>query len=372
MTLLSLIVLVVWLLVLARTVVNLLFLRRIAPAPAHAEPLVSVIIPARDEERTIERTVEAMLAQTWPALEIIVVDDRSKDATPAILERLAAGAAGRLRVVGGAEPPTGWLGKPWALAQGSAVAHGELFLFVDADVIYAPAAVAAAVAHLETRGLSMVALVPRIEMVGFWENVMMTNLGMVLFTAVTLPVANRSSIPFLAFGGGPGNLVRRSAYERAGGHEALRDAVVDDVRLARIVRRSGGRTEMARADHLVSIRMYHGAEEIIAGFTKNAFAALHRSYLASAVILVLGVVLHLLPYALALRGMPTAMVTVAVITATRLVLFRSLGYRLDNALLAHPLMVISWLWILLRSVWITGIRRRLTWRGRYYDAGRMG
>jgi hypothetical protein len=245
---------------------------------------------------------------------------------------------------------------------------GELLLFVDADVIYEPDAVAAAVTHLQARDLPMLSLLPRFAMRGFWENVAMPNLGFFVVTMLPLWLSNRSRIPLLGVGAGTGNLIRRAGYDAIGGHVALRDSVVDDVALARLVRRGGGRTEIARADDLVSVRMYEGLGEIVRGFTKNGFAVVGRSYLAIIVFLGLGFVVHVLPFALALAGDPLSIAAVVVLTLTRAILFASLGYRLDSAVFGHLPMLAVWFYIMVRSVWYTGIRRQLLWRGRTYDA----
>jgi len=358
-------ILAVWLISLGRTIVNLLLVPRLrVRAVPPGAPLVSVIIPARDEERSIERTVRAFLAQTWPALEIVVVNDRSVDATGGILAGIADP---RLVVLDNEEPPPGWLGKPWALHQGSLRAHGELLLFVDADVLYEPDAVAAAVTHLQDRDVPMLSLFPHFVLRGFWEHVVMPNLGFFAFSSLPLWLSNRSRIPLLGIGAGTGNLIRRADYDAIGGHVALQDAVVDDVGLARLARRHGRRTEVARAEDFLSVRMYEGLGEIVRGFTKNAFATVGRSYAAMAVLAVLAVATHVLPYVLACMGDAIAMAIIAVITLTRLVLFVPLRYGVVNALLAHPLMIAVWGWILLRSTWYTGVRRQLQWRGRTYD-----
>ncbi|MDQ3282426.1 MAG: glycosyltransferase [Acidobacteriota bacterium] len=361
----SQLVLIVWLLTLGRTIVNLLLVPRLRHRTPRATPLLSVIIPARDEERTIERTVRAMLAQSYPTLELIVVNDRSTDATAAILASIDDP---RLIVVNGVEPPYGWLGKPHALHLGASHAKGELLLFVDADVIYAPHAVEAAVAHIEGRDVALLTLFPCFEMRGFWEHVVMPNLSTFAFSFLPIWLTNRSRFRLLAIGGGTGNLVTREAYEKSGGHTALADAVIDDVGLARLMRRSGRRTEIVRADDDVHVRMYHGLREIVEGFTKNAFVAFNRSYLVALLFLPVAVAVHILPYVLALFGNPYAIAIVAVIALTRLILFTSLRYGVINALFAHPLMIGVWCWIMLRSIWYTGIRRQVHWRGRTYDS----
>lgn len=367
MRVLNSIILVLWIVALLRTILNLASIHRLRVRMPARTPLVSVIIPARDEEASIGDTVRALLAQTYPSIEVIVVNDRSTDSTAAILDSIDDP---RLLTLTGEEPPAGWLGKPWALHQGTLRASGELFLFVDADVVYQPPAVAAAMARLEDSGAEMISLFPRLGMKGFWEHIAMPNLAVFAFMVMDLWLANRSRHPLLAVGGGPGNLVRREAYHAAGGHEALRDAVVDDVALARLIRRSGRRTEVVRADGFVYVRMYRGLREIVEGFTKNCFATFGRSYLLAFVLFILSIVLHVYPYFAALTGDAAAIATVVLISITRLILFQSLGYRLDNAIFGNPLMVLLWMWILVRSTWITGIRRQLHWRGRMYDASR--
>jgi hypothetical protein len=254
--------------------------------------------------------------------------------------------------------------------QGSLRARGELLLFIDADVLYEPEAVGSAVAKIEERGVPMLTLTPHVEMHGFWEHVMMPQLAVFAFTLMPLWLVNRTRIAALALGGGTGNLVRRADYDACGGHVALRDAVVDDIGLGRLFRRNGRRTEVIVANDFISVRMYHGLGEIVRGFTKNAFAVAGRSYVVTLIVLLLGVVFHLLPYALAILGDPISLVSVCLISLTRVVLFSSLRYRLDSALLGHPLMMVVWAYIMLRSLWLTGIRREIEWRGRTYDASR--
>lgn len=364
---LALVILIAWVLALGRTILNIRLMPRLAPRPLVRTPMVSIIVPARDEERSIERTVRGLLAQTYPAFELIVVNDRSVDATGAILASIDDS---RLVVLTGEEPPDGWLGKPWALHQGSLRARGELLLFVDADVVYEPEALSAMVAAFQNEDIALLSVLPHLEVRGFWENVIMPNLAVFAFTFIPIWLVNRTRIPLLAIGGGPGNLVRRADYDDLGGHEALKDAVVDDVGLARLMRRGGRRTLVAGARHFVSVRMYHGLGEIIRGFTKNAFAVFGRNYFVALLFLALAAVFHLLPFVLALLGNAYAIAAVLVIMLTRVLVFREIGYRMDNALLGHPLMIGSWCYILLRSMWITGIRRRLEWRGRAYDASR--
>ena len=363
MRLLSALILAGWVLALFRTIANLLLVHRLRAQGAGGGARVSIIIPARNEARSIERTLRAFLAQDYESFEVIVVDDRSTDGTGGMARALGDP---RLTVIAGEEPPPGWLGKPWALQQGSLAARGELLLFVDADVHYAPAALRAAVAHIEREpGIAMLALLPRFEMHGFWENIAMPALAMFAFALLPAWLSNRTRLVVLAVGAGTGNLVRREAYERCGRHEPLKDAIIDDVGLARLFRQHGQVTEAVRGDDFVSVRMYHGGGEILRGFTKNAFAVVNRSYWLGVPFLLFNFAVNLLPYFVALTGDGFAIATVIVISVVRVIVFASLRYRLDAAVLGHPLMAAFWFAIFIRSMWKTG--RRLEWRGRTYD-----
>ena len=368
MLILSAIVLLVWANALGRTIVNLYLIPRLDRArAATGGELVSIVIPARDEERVIERTVRSMLGQTYRDLEVIVVNDRSTDSTGAILRSFDDP---RLVVIDGEEPPPGWLGKPWALHEGSRRARGSLLLFVDADLRYAPETIGALVTRRQDGGAAMTCLLPHVEMEGFWEHIAMPQLAFTAFTLLPTWLSNRTRSLALAIGGGTGNFIGRDQYDAAGGHEALKDAVVDDVGLARLVRRHGLRSEVVRADEFVSLHMYRGAREIIEGFTKNMFAVVGRSYARAVVILAVSLFFSLGPYVMLLvpRLFWPGLASVALLTAARVVLYRSLRYRLGNAIFGHPLMVLFWTWIFLRSIWKTGVRGQLEWRGRMYDA----
>lgn len=377
MTILAAIVFIAWVLTLMRTIVNLTLIPRLRGGVTSG-PLVSVIIPARNEARAIGKTIRSFCEQTYSPIEIIVVNDRSEDETAEIARRVAAEDA-RVVVLEGVDTPAEWLGKPWAMQQGADRAKGELLLFVDADVRYAPPAVGAAVQYIQEGGVALASLFPNFEMEGFWERVAMPNLAFTGFTVMPSWISNRSRAAFLAIGGGCGNLIRRAMYDELGQHHALRQAVVDDVALAREVRIHGGRTSIARAEDLVSLRMYHGGREIVEGFTKNLFSALGRRYLAAAILVTVVSVVNFLPFALTIAALFDGRISVAewlgiasvlLIIVTRIVLYQTMHYGFWNAVLAHPLFVGFWLYVTLRSVWYTGVRRKVHWRGRTYDATR--
>lgn len=341
-------------------------------------PRVSIVVPARNEERGIEAAVRSQLALDYPDFELIVVDDRSTDATSSILERLAREDS-RLSVLAGAEPPAGWLGKPHALHQGATSASGTILLFADADVLYDRRALREAVALLETDGLDFLALFPDFEMHGFWENVLMPNIPVTYFFGLGF-LANSDRHRWIAAGGGAGNMVRREAYEAVGGHASIRDSVIDDVRLAMAVKRAGYRCRIARADDRVRVRMYRGLREVFDGFTKNAafiFAGgFGLVFLLGTALMVTAALAPIAALLAAALGVPIAAgdvrLAAGVILLTlvlRSVLAGMLSWPQWTAW-TQPLMSVAWGAIILRSLYWRFVRREILWRGRRYDAAR--
>lgn len=356
-------------------------LSRLARAPSGA-PLarVSVVIPARDEELEIERAVRSHLAQDYPDLQVVVVDDRSADGTPAILAALAREDR-RLTIVPGSEPPEGWLGKPHALWLGSQAADGEILLFADADVRYDPRALRDAITVLEQRGLDLVAFFPRLEMRGFWENVLLPYLSVGVFLGLGFAATIRR-FRGLALGAGVGNLVRRRAYEAIGRHAALRNSVVDDVHLAIAVKRAGFRVAVLRADDRIDVRIYRGFRGVWNGFAKNvawAFPGAGGLFLFGLTILLLAV--SIAPPAVliaAILGASVASADVALAAALfvssialRAALARALGDPMWPSA-THALMATVWAGIIGRSYYWKLVRKRIVWRGRRYEADKIG
>ncbi|MGH9457656.1 MAG: glycosyltransferase, partial [Thermoanaerobaculia bacterium] len=358
---------------------NLAFLPRLRRARPPAAPRVSMIVPARNEERALEAPLCALLAQDYPDFEVVLVNDQSTDRTGEIA-RAVASTDVRLRVIDGEPPPPGWLGKPWAHHQGAQAATGELLLFVDADVHYETSALAAAVAEIERSGAGLLSVLPRVEMRGFWEHVLMPQLALAAFAFLPTALVNHVRAARLAIGGGTGILIRRAVYDAAGGHVALRDAVIDDISLARI----GARIAPLRlvvASDLVGVRMYHGLREIVAGFTKNFYFVIGARLPVAAAIIAVSVVIHVAPWVWGValladlqRGASLSAASILGAAAlvwihlTRLLVYVPLRYGVANALFAHLPMVAVWTWIAIRSTWEVGVRRRVGWRGRTYDA----
>jgi cellulose synthase/poly-beta-1,6-N-acetylglucosamine synthase-like glycosyltransferase len=253
-------------------------------SPDMARP-VSIIVAARNEERHVDGAVGTLLAQDYPDLEVIVIDDRSTDGTGAILDDLAerwrreseraareGHSRARLRVIHLDALPAGWLGKNHALHRGAEAAGGDLLLFSDADVMMRRDALARAVGLLERRGLDHLAVAPRMHGGGPWATMTMAVFVM-LFSALFKPWKARDPRSRYAIGVGAFNLVRAEAYRAIGGHAGIALRPDDDLRLGRRLKEAGFRQAAAIGRNTVMVEWYPSLRAMARGLRKNAFAA---------------------------------------------------------------------------------------------------
>lgn len=332
-------------------------------------PLVSVIVPARNEERNLDRLLASLRGQDYPAVETIVVDDRSTDRTVEVVRRFPA-----VHLVQGTPPPAGWTGKAHACAQGAAVARGEWLLFVDADTAFAPGAVGSAVTYAQEKGSGFLSLFLQQECASFWERLLLPYAYAQYFAGVPVARINTPGRPE-ALANGQFMLFRRPIYDAVGGHRAVRASIVDDVEMALVLKRRGVSMMMARGEQLGSVRMYDSLRALWEGFAKNSFSFVRISPRgAPAVVggsLALGASLPLILRAL-VGGRWTARVVAlagyAIPAAFLAPWYRRFGVSRRYAL-AHPLAYAVFQAIVFVSGWRTLGRRGVTWKGRTYDAG---
>lgn len=240
------------------------------PAPP---PLVSVIVPARNEERNIERCLRSVLATAYPALEVIAVDDHSEDGTRRIAHAIAASDP-RLQVLESPPLPEGWFGKQWACTTGAARARGELLLFIDADTWHAPDLLPRAVSAMRERGADLFSVAGRQEMRTFWERLVQPQIfWMLLARYGGTEGISRAERPENVIAAGQFLLIRRAVYDAVGGHVAVRDKVAEDLSLAQRLSRSGYRVAMVLARDRLSTHMYASLRELVSGWGKNVYAA---------------------------------------------------------------------------------------------------
>jgi chlorobactene glucosyltransferase len=252
---------------------NLHYLRRLGSyGPPARTPPVSILVPARNEERSIERCLRSLLAQDYPEFEVVVLDDQSTDGTPDLIAEMA-GRESKLVAVQGVQPPAGWLGKQWACYQLAQAATGELLLFTDADTVHEAQALSRAVAALFEESADLLSAMPRQEVTTWSEKLVIPVMPWSFFAFLPLGIAFRVKASSLAAAVGQFMLFRRSAYDRVGGHRAVRQDLVEDIALARLFKARGRRWRLVDGEHLLSCRMYGSWSEVRDGFSKNLWAA---------------------------------------------------------------------------------------------------
>ncbi len=235
----------------------------LGPVPARG-PLVTVIVPARNEEGDLPACLDGLLAQSYPNLEIVVVDGGSTDRTAEI----ARARAPRVRLLEEPPLPEGWVGKSWACWTGAQQARGDYLLFTDADIRHDPEAVRAVVDWAERDRADLVTFATRIEMVGFWEKVVMPFYIQMVLTYFRTPRVNRPDSR-AAMANGQFLLLRTDGYRALGGHRAIRDRVLEDVALAERFRNAGKKLRVAWTPELVTTRMYRNRHEMFEGILKT-------------------------------------------------------------------------------------------------------
>jgi len=241
------------------------------PPPTDA-PLISVCIPARNEERNIRACVESILAQDYPDFEVVVLDDRSSDATPEILRQIAA-KDNRLKVIRGSDLPSGWTGKPHAVFQASTSARGEWLCFVDADTFLSPATLSSCYAKaIETRA-DMFTIMTFQILGSFWERVVMPIVMSALSVGFSPRKVNDPNSKD-AIANGQFIMIRRSVYDAIGGHERIKDQIVEDKALSEQVKWNGHRLIVANGYAVARTRMYTSLSEMWEGWTKNIYLGL--------------------------------------------------------------------------------------------------
>ena len=335
-------------------------------------PLLSCLVPARDEEAVIEGCVGALLGQHYPNIEVLVLDDGSSDGTAA---RVAAQADPRLRLVPGGPLPPAWTGKNWACHQLAAQAVGDVLCFVDADTVLAPDAVASCVGELRESDLGLLTLLLRNETVSLAEQVLIPMVNYAFLALTPVAVVEHARHPDLAIGIGPFLMVTREAYTASGGHAAAPGHLVDDMHLARSIKGAGYRTGLANGTDLAQTRFSTGLRPIWDGFSKNAFGALaYRAWFAILAIAVLvpPLVLPFVRLGLGLlAGEPLdgeTVLQVGLIVGVRAAAAVATRDRIWSAPL-HPLAVLFWAATLAHSMVLAYSGGAVSWKGREYAAG---
>ena len=345
---------------------------RLDPAPPPTElaiPSVSVVIAARDEEADLPATLDSLLAQDAPALEIVVVEGGSRDRTAEVIDARSP----RVRRVEEPPLPTGWIGKNWACWTGAHATSGPWLLFLDADVRLHPAALRTTLAWAQREAAALATIAPRVEMVGFWERLVLPFYVQMVLTYFRAPHVNRARSRS-AMANGQFWLVRRRDYDALGGHEAVRGKIVEDVAIAQRFRAAGLPLRLAWAPELATTRMYRHRRELYEGIVRSvhgtSFSPSRQAGFVAGLVGLFWLPLAVLPVGLALGSLPL----VALGTVLYVALFgKHVAFaRAVGAPPAYGLLFPVAVGVYVAALLTTIVRGRrgdaVSWKGRVYPA----
>jgi glycosyltransferase involved in cell wall biosynthesis len=336
-----------------------------APVVA-APPRVSLIVSALNEAATIEPALRSLQSIDYPDLEIIVINDRSTDETPAIVERVA-GSSPRMRVIHVETLPAGWLGKNHALHQGAAIATGDYLLFTDADAVFAPSAVSRAVAYCDAHAVDHLTLFFDLQARTGLLRLLVVSFGagfMARFKPWKVPTSPRH---FVGVGGF--NLLRRSAYLGIGGHAAMPLAVLDDMELGRRIKTHGYTQHALSGVDMVMIEWYRSTPDLVRGLEKNVYAGFDYRLRTLAAVTLLMLATRVWPWLALLLTSGTVwwlnLATVCATLALYIDLLHARKWRLHCLVFAPivPLIEIATWW---RACLLAVYRGGIAWRGTHY------
>jgi glycosyltransferase involved in cell wall biosynthesis len=352
-------------------------------APVHASgrvPRVSIIVPARNEAEHIEAALLSLLQLDYPDYEVIVVDDRSDDATGAILDRLQEqwreqGEASHhlLKVLHVTELPVGWLGKTHAMWQAAKQATGDWLLFTDADVVFRADAPRRAIVYAERERADHLVLFPTMVMKSVGERMMQAFFqSQFVFAHRPWKVADPKSRD--AIGVGAFNLIRREVYDKLGTYQRLRMAVLDDMKLGEVVKKEGYRQRIVFGYDLLRLRWVVGAWGMVQNLTKNFFAILHYNTLFAALAVMGILVVNLGPFAGLFVASGWSYVGFAVALISLVLIYVGMSWHSDISpvyVVLHPIGAILFNYAIVRSVVLTLVRGGVVWRGTWYSLAEL-
>jgi glycosyltransferase involved in cell wall biosynthesis len=339
----------------------------------HADaPLVSVIVPACNEEDTIEAGLRSLCSQSYPNLEIIVVNDRSTDRTGEIIESIRQEHP-QVKLITLHELPAGWLGKPHALEKGAGQARGDYFLFTDADIHHAETTISRVVRKMQVDRFDHLSLIFQNRGGGLLLNVLISDVGAGLL--LLLRPWKAKDIKSRVFTGvGAFNMVRSSVYRAIGGHEPIRMQVIDDVFIGKLIKWGGYSQDCLLARNHVTVQWYATISEMIDGLMKNVFALFHYRFIGA----LGGIVLIVLVVIAPVWGVFLVEGTVRMLfLGAALIRLAGIGAGIVLAglppygvlyLLVTPYIT---LYVIGRAVWTTYRSGGITWRGRFYPLAEL-
>ncbi|MFK3937819.1 glycosyltransferase [Alkalihalobacillus sp. NPDC078783] len=348
---------------------NQFFMPRLSHQPVIEEkPLVSILVPMRDEETNVVDLIQNLSALTYPNVECIFLDDQSTDLTGELI-RQESNHLSTVRLMTGKDLPAGWVGKVHACHQLSQQAKGAYLLFLDADVRLAPDTIEQSIALMKNQGSGLLTGFPRFPVTGLLAKLLVPMQHVLIYLHLPLYLANRTSHVTASAAHGSFMLFETMTYRSIGGHKSVKHSLVEDVHLARAIKKSGAKACLANVTDHVTCYMYHRNRDVWQGFSKNAFPGIGRSYLLAVCIICLYSVLFISP--LVLAGLAF---THAWYYALPLLISLGIRFLIDQLAnqrnwiwLLMPFSAIAFILILMRSMALAWSKSGFTWKGRTYS-----
>ncbi|MDV2885000.1 glycosyltransferase family 2 protein [Alkalihalophilus pseudofirmus] len=361
-----------WLIILIDAVIGMRKIDRLEDVSVEMfddAPLISIIIAARNEETGISASLYSQIKQSYPALEWIVVNDRSTDRTREHIESIRKKDA-RITSIHIKELPQGWLGKNHALYQGYKKAKGDYLLFTDADIIYQPDTIEKAMNYVKKNDIDHLTLAPNMNVKRFWPKAFI-SFFLFGFSFFKRPWMANVDASKSAIGIGAFNLVSKEAYESIGGHQAIKERPDDDLMLGVLLKQKGYKQRMVTALNHLEVEWYATLKEAFVGLEKNTLAGLYYRY-SMVALAVSGVfITHVLPFlTLFSNSELVRMLSILSIVLIASVYMQTVHKMTKGALKSLPVLPVTallFIYCIARAAFLTAYRGGIVWRGTFYS-----
>ncbi len=324
-------------------------------------PKISILIPARDEEKNIKKCLQKVYAQDYPDFEVIVLDDQSSDKTSSILVTLQR-IYHRLRILKGTNLPENWTGKNWACYQLSEEAAGDYILFIDADVEIEPEALRAAIIKMKNHSLKLLSIFPSQIMKSFGEVLIVPLMNWILLSFLPLNLVYASKNPALSAANGQFMLWDKFTYLTIGGHQSVSNRIVEDMTLIKKIKLNGLKVMTLLGGGLISCRMYEDLPGSVSGFAKNFFPGFNTKPVIFLVMLFYLFLIFFAPFILVFFN-PLYLYIIFLILTGRFIISLMSEQNLYFNILLHPVQMIFMCIVGINSVFAT-VSRKIMWKGR--------
>lgn len=338
-------------------------------------PLVSIMVPARNEAENIKMCVKSLLKQDYANIEILILDDNSTDDTSLIVKRIAEKDS-RVKLITGKPLKDGWIGKSYACHQLAKHARGRYFLFTDADTLHFKNAVSSTIGCLIKNKLDALSAIPKQIMVGIHERLVVTWVHFGILSLLPLILIKKSKYPLFCTANGQCMLFKREVYRKIGGHKSIKTKILEDIHISKQVKRHGYRFMLFDGSKNIYCRMYRNFRGLIKGFSKFMFAAFDFKVFNIAVVILFISVIFLFPFiflplGILLFNWPYPIVNLIIIQIFIVLTMRIiLAIRLNNRILdtfLHPVSMLYIILLCINSVLQTKFGEGAYWKGRGYD-----